>query len=64
MSLTYLAIVEKILACKSFVFEAIAVETRRDANVEERDEEIYVVVCDGIGIANLLGERCYMKYIP
>ena len=57
-------IVEKIIVCESCLFEATVVETRRDSNVEGRDGHIYAVVCVGMGTANLLGERCCVKYCP
>ena len=59
-----LSVVEKIIVCKSCAFEAMCVETRKDSNVEGRDGETYAVVCAGMGIASLLGERCCVKYCP
>ena len=59
-----LLVVEKIIVCKSYVFEAPVVETRKDPNIERRNKEIFVVVCVGIGIGNLPGEQCCMEYYP
>ena len=48
--------------CGSYMFKTIVIETRKNSNVKGRDEETYVVACVGMGIANLLGERCCMKH--
>ena len=54
--------IEKIIVCKSDVFEAPVVETRKDPNVEGRNKEIFVVICVGVGTGNLPGEQCCMEY--
>ena len=38
------------------------VETRRDSSNIKRDKKIYSNVCVEMGVVNLLGERCCMKY--
>lgn len=57
-----LSMVEKIRVCTSCVFGTIIVETRRGSNVKRRDEGVYAVLCIGMGVANLLSERCCKKY--
>ena len=40
----------------SYVFGTIVGETRSDSKVERRNEEIYIIVCIGMGVPNLVAE--------
>ena len=58
-----LLLVEKIMVSISCMFGMIAVQTRKDSSIIKRwNKEIYSNVCVEMGVANLLGERCCMKY--
>ena len=57
-----LLIVEKIIVCKSCVLEALAIEARKDLNIEGKNKGIFVAFCVGIGIGNLPGEQYCMEY--
>ena len=58
-----LFLVEKIMVSISCMFGMIVVVTRRDSwNIKRWDKEIYSNVCVEMGVANLLGEQCCVKY--
>ena len=44
----------EVLVLKSHVSELLAMETRGESSTERRSQAVYVVVCVGMGVANLL----------